>query len=194
MPDVQFRSAVENDCAHLAILADMATRCLYSHLWAQRAQAGQSAFEVGRSIICGDAQHFTHYSNWRVADIGGVVVGAINTGVLPQVDVDLQSLPEVSHSPAELKAMAAGTCYLSSAAIYPEYQGRGLGTALLDEAVLQTRAAGVKQLTLLVGSFNNVARKLYAGYGFVVWDRRLFCAFAGSDPLGEWILLRKDVS
>ena len=194
MPNVKFRPARENECAHLALFADMATRCLASHSWALKAQAGQSAFEVGRSLIRNDVQHFTHFSNWRIADMAGSVVGAISTGVLPQTHVDLQTLPEVLHSPTELKAIAAGTCYLSSAAIYPEYQGRGLGAALLDEAVSQTHAAGVRQLTLLVGSFNSRAHKLYLRCGFEEWNRRPFCAFPGSDQTGEWILMRKEIS
>jgi ribosomal protein S18 acetylase RimI-like enzyme len=194
MHDVQFRPAGDNECAHLALFADMATRRLASYTWALKAQPGQSAFEVGRSIIRNDPQHFTHFSNWRIADWAGSVIGAINTGVLSPDMVDLQTLPEVLHSPTELKAIAAGTCYLSSAAIYPEYQGRGFGKALLDEAVSQTHAAGMRRLTLLVGSFNSRAHMLYLRYGFEEWDRRPFCAFAGSDQPGEWILMRKDIS
>jgi ribosomal protein S18 acetylase RimI-like enzyme len=191
MSELEFRAARQDDCADLALLADMATRCLSSHVWSLNATAGQSAFEVGRSIIRNDTQHVTHFSNWRVAELDGDVVGAINTGLLPPPVAALQSMPEVTRGPSELKALAAGTCYLSSAALYLEHQGRGFGSALLDEAVSQARQLGAEQLTLLVGSFNIRAHELYLRCGFEEWATRPFTAFPGSDSPGEWVLMRK---
>lgn len=194
MPEFWFRPAGESDCAHLALLADMATRGLSSHLWGLSAQAGQSAFEVGRSIIRNDSEHFTHFSNWQVADLGGTVAGALNTCILPQPGVEPQLVPEVLRGLNELKVIAAGTCYLSAAALYREHQRRGFGRALIDEAMLRTRLAGVGPLTLMVGSFNVRAHRLYLRYGFEEWARRPFCEFPGSDTPGEWILMRKESS
>jgi ribosomal protein S18 acetylase RimI-like enzyme len=192
MSELEFRPARQNDCAHLALLADMATRGLASHLWSLTATAGQAAFEVGRSIIRNDTQHFSHFRNWRVAELDGYVVGAINTGLLPPVAA-LQLMPEVTRGPSELKALATGTWYLSSAALYPEHQGCGFGSALLKEAMLQARHTGAGQLTLLVGSFNARAHKLYLRCGFEEWARRPFTAFPGSDRPGEWVLMRKAI-
>jgi ribosomal protein S18 acetylase RimI-like enzyme len=191
MSELEFRSARQNDCAHLALLADMATRCLTSHLWSLAATAGQSAFEVGRLIIRNDTLHFSHFSNWRVAELDGDVVGAINTGLLPPPMALPPTMLEVTRGPNELKALATGTCYLSAAALYSEYQGRGFGSALIDEAMSQARHIGAGQLTLLVGSFNTQAHRLYLGCGFEEWARRPFTAFAGSDSPGEWVLMRK---
>lgn len=193
MSELKFRAARKNDSSDLALLADMATRCLSSHVWSLNATAGQSAFEVGRSIIRNDTQHFTHFSNWRVAELDGDVVGAINTGLLPPPVAALQPMPEATRGPSELKALAAGTCYLSSAALYPEQQGRGFGTALINEAVSQARQRGAEQLTLLVGSFNTRAHQLYLRCGFEEWARRPFIAFPGSDTPGEWVLMRKAI-
>jgi GNAT superfamily N-acetyltransferase len=169
----------------------MATRCLSSHLWALAANAGQSAFDVGRSIIRNDTQHFSHFGNWRVAVLDGDVVGAINTCILQRPQATSQSMPEVLQGLNALKALAAGTCYLSAAALYPEHQGRGLGAALINEAVSQCLIAKAEQLTLMVGSFNIKAHKLYLRCGFDEWARRPFTAFPGSDSPGEWILMRK---
>lgn len=191
MSELEFRPARQNDCAHLALLADMATRCLTSHVWALTATAGQSAFEVGRSIIRNDTQHFSHFSNWRVAELDGEVVGAINTCILQKPEAPPQSMPLVLRGLSELKAFATGTCYLSAAALYPEHQGRGFGSALINEAVSQSLIAEVEQFTLLVGSFNSRAHRLYLRCGFEEWARCPFTAFPGSDSLGEWILMRK---
>lgn len=194
MSELEFRPARPNDCAHLALLADMATRRLTSHLWGLAAAAGQSAFEVGRSIIRNDMLHFSHFSNWRVAELDGDVVGAINTCLLQPPMNPPQPMPEVTRAPNELKALATGTCYLSAAALYPEHQGRGFGSALIDDAMSQARYAGAGQLTLLVGSFNTQAHKLYLRCGFEEWARRPFVAFAGSDSSGEWVLMRKAIA
>ena len=194
MSELKFRPARQDDCAHLALLADMATRRLTSHLWALTANAGQSAFEVGRSIIRNDTQHFSHFSNWRVAELDGNVVGAINTCILQQPVVESPSMPVVLRGLNELKALATGTCYLSAAALYPEHQGRGFGSALIHEAVSQSQSAEVEHLTLLVGSFNSRAHGLYLRCGFKEWATRPFTAFPGSDTPGEWILMRKVVT
>lgn len=188
---LRFRPAHENDCAHLALLADMATRRLASHLWGLAAQPGQSAFEVGRSVIRADAQHFTHFGNWRVADLAGTVVGALNTCVLPPPTILPQAMPELLRGLNELKAVAAGTCYLAAAAVYSEHQGRGFGVALLDEAMSLARGSDADRLTLMVGSFNDRAHRLYLRYGFKEWARRPFSPFPGSDTPGDWILMCK---
>lgn len=197
MPELKFRPAVQNDCTHLALLADMATRRLASHLWSLAATAGQSAFEVGRSVIRNDTLHFSHFKNWRIAELDGNVIGAINTCLLPPSmpapPPPSQGLPDVTRASNELKALAAGTCYLSAAALYPEHQGRGFGSALIDEAMSQARDGGAGQLTLLVGSFNTRAHRLYVRCGLDEWARRPFTAFPGSDTPGEWVLMRKAI-
>lgn len=193
MSKPEFRAAQQNDCTHLALLADMATRRLTSHLCGLTANAGQSAFEVGRSIIRNDTQHFSHFSKWRVATLDGDVVGAINTCLLPPPPTSLPPIPEVTRGSNELKALATGTCYLAAAALFPEHQGHGFGSALIHEAMSQAQHAGAGQLTLLVGSFNARAHKLYLRYGFEEWARRPFTAFPGSDSPGEWVLMRKAI-
>ena len=193
MSELKFRPARQDDCAHLALLADMATRRLTSHLWGLTANAGQSAFEVGRSIIRNDTLHFSHFSNWRVAEVDGRVVGAINTCMLQQPVVESPSVPAVLCGLNELKVLATGTCYLSAAALYPEHQGRGFGSALINEAMSQAQDTGAGQLTLVVGSFNTRAHRLYLRCGFEEWARRPFQGFPGSDSPGEWVLMRKRI-
>jgi GNAT superfamily N-acetyltransferase len=193
MSKIQFRQAREDDCAHLALFSDMATRRLSSHIWNLSAQAGQSTFEVGQSIICSDTGHPAYFRNWWIAEINKAVIGAINAYTLPLPAVVTSLAPEVLSSPSELKAIAAQTFYLSAIALYREHQGLGFGDALLHEATLLARTAGAKTLTLMLGSFNIRAHRFYIRYGFEEWARRPFCAFPGSDAPGEWILMRKDL-
>ena len=84
MSKPEFRAAQQNDCTHLALLADMATRRLTSHLWGLTANAGQSAFEVGRSIIRNDTKHFSLFTFHFSATGAGqstLLVGSFNARV-----------------------------------------------------------------------------------------------------------------
>jgi ribosomal protein S18 acetylase RimI-like enzyme len=193
-PSLSFRPSSQGDCAHLALLADMATRRLTSFLWGQMADPGRSAFEVGRGVIRNDEKHFTHFSNWRIAEHRGQIAGALNGYVIPESTNSAAPSLEVVRALNELKAMAAGTWYIAAAAIYPEHQGKGFGKSLLTEADAIARAAGKDRLTLMVGSFNLRAYGLYRQTGFREWDRRRFSPFPGSDEPGEWILMVKDLT
>lgn len=192
-PPITFRSATQEDCAHLVLLADMATRRLTSFLWAQMAAPGQSAYEIGRNVIRNDESHFTHFKNWRVAEHHGQIAGALNGYIIPEVSGPPPTIKVVTPL-NELKAMAVGTWYMSAAAIYPEHQSKGFGKSLLVEAESLARSAGNDRLTLLVGSFNPRAYGLYRKSGFTEWDRRPFYPFPGSDEPGEWILMVKELS
>lgn len=190
---VVFRSANSEDCADLALLADMATRRLTSFLWGQMAVPGQSSFEVGRNVIRNDASHYMHYENWRVAEHDGKLVGALNGYVIPEPTGSPPALDVIKPLNA-LKDVAAGTWYIAVASIYPEHQGKGFGKSLLAEAEGIARAAGKDRVTLMVGSFNMRAYGLYEKSGFLEWERRPFVPFPGSDEPGESILMAKKLS
>ena len=194
-PAVTFRPATVVDCSDLAILSDAATRRLSSFSWASSAVAGQSPFEVGRSFIQTRADHFTYYAKWQVAEIEGRTVGALNCCLLPMVVGDryLAESPEVTRNLNELKVIAGGTWYITAAAVFPEYRNLGIGEALLFKAEVLAREQDNADLTLMVGSFNEGALRLYRRFGFIEWDRRVFTPFFGSDLDGEWILMRKRI-
>lgn len=187
---IKFRSATQEDCAHLVLFADMATRRLTSFLWGNMASPGESACEIGRNVIRNDEGHFTHFTNWRIAEHKGQSVGALNGYIIPKISGPAPNM-EVVKPLNELKALAAGTWYISAAAIYQEFQGKGFGKALLVEAERVARSAGSDRLTLMVGSFNAKAYGLYQASGFTEWSRRPFFPFPGSDEPGEWILMGK---
>ena len=193
MVNIRFRQAREDDGAHLALFADMATRRLFSYVWNLSSVAGQSMFEVGRTIICTDTQHPTHFRNWRVAELNGAVIGALNAYELPQPAATFSPPLEPLVGPSELKAIAAQSFYLSAVALYQEHRGLGLGSAMLNEADSMAQTFGASRLSLMLGSFNTKAHRLYLRQGFEEKARRPFIAFEGSDAVGEWILMQKDL-
>ena len=54
--------------------------------------------------------------------------------------------------------------------VLPDYRGRGIGSALLDELERRARAAGSSRLTLEVHDSNRDAKRLYERYGFGPWS------------------------
>jgi [ribosomal protein S18]-alanine N-acetyltransferase len=61
----------------------------------------------------------------------------------------------------------AGSPYIKSIAVYPEFRGTGTGTALLSyaEDLFRDKA---RYIFICVSSFNHRARKLYERFGFQV--------------------------
>lgn len=57
--------------------------------------------------------------------------------------------------------------YISSLAVFPEAQGRGLGSALLAAAEEAVRVAGQTRNYLMVSDFNTGARRLYERCGYI---------------------------
>lgn len=192
---ITFRPAMPNDCPHLVLLSDMATRrMMISFLWGLAAAAGQSAFEFGRNIILNEKSHFLHHSNWQVAECYGLVAGAVGGYLLPPASDAPSAGIELVAGLNELKAMAEGTWYISAAALYPEFQGHGLGTVLIAEGEAMARAAGKSRVTLLVNNLNPRAHSLYRRLGFAEWDRRPLPAFPGGEGASDLILMVKDLA
>ena len=77
----------------------------------------------------------------------------------------------------------AGSPYIKSIAVWPEYRGGGIGSALLGfaEGLFRGKA---RFIFICVSSFNHRARKLYEKYGFQkVGVRRAYYTDNGEDAV-----------
>ncbi len=83
-----------------------------------------------------------HRSHYQIVEVGGRDVGAIN------------------------RQKREDTIYISNIEITPEYQGRGVGTAVTNEIIAEARRVGLS-VTLRVLKVNP-ARHLYERLGFIV--------------------------
>ena len=192
----RFRQARESDALDLACLIDCASRGLALWLWSTLRAAGQSSIEVGRHRIRTLIASPLHYAAFTVAEIDGAVAGALTGRLIPlrYERGDSAELPDVYAPLLELEAVAAGSWYLNVVAVYPEFRGQGLGSALLRKAEEIARLADAPQISLIVEEANAGALKLYLHSGFREWKRRPFIPFPGSTDRGDWILLRKDIA
>jgi len=64
-----------------------------------------------------------------------------------------------------------GTGHVVSICVDPDYRGRGIGKALMNEILKKLRESGVCRVRLEVRVSNEVARRLYERLGFKVVDR-----------------------
>lgn len=58
--------------------------------------------------------------------------------------------------------------YLANMAIFPEFQGRGIGSCLLENAEEKAHKAGLQKCSLIVDVENPAARRLYERFGYRV--------------------------
>lgn len=194
--DVRFRQARESDALDLACLIDCASRGLALWLWSTLRAPGQSSIEVGRHRIRTVTASPLHYGAFTVAEIDGACAGALTGRMipLPYHRGDSADLPEVYRPVLELEAVAAGSWYLNVVAVYPEFRGQGIGSALLGKAEEIASLAGAPRISLLVEEANAGALKLYLKHGFREWARRPYIPFPGSLDEGDWILLKRDLA
>ena len=58
--------------------------------------------------------------------------------------------------------------YLANMAVFPDFRGRGIGSALLGHAEEKARRAGLKKCSLIVDTENPAARRLYERCGYKI--------------------------
>jgi ribosomal protein S18 acetylase RimI-like enzyme len=193
---VRFRQAQQSDALDLACLIDSASRGLALWLWSTSREPGQSAIEFGRHRIGTETASPLHYGAFTIAEIDGAIAGALTGRLIPMPYErgDSADLPDVFAPVLELEALAAGSWYLNVMAVYPEFRGRGLGSALLSKAEEIARLANASRMSLLVEEANAGAHKLYLRHGFGEWTRRPYIPFPGSADEGDWILLKKEMT
>jgi ribosomal protein S18 acetylase RimI-like enzyme len=63
--------------------------------------------------------------------------------------------------------------HLNRLAVHPDYQGRGIGAQLLQQAITDALASGATKITLNTQENNHRSRALYQRFGFVVTNQRM---------------------
>jgi ribosomal protein S18 acetylase RimI-like enzyme len=194
--NVRLRQARESDALDLACLIDSASRGLALWLWSTLRKPDQATIEVARHRIRTLTASPHYYGAFTVSEIDGVVAGALTGRLLPipYERGDAADLPDAFAPVLELEAVAAGTWYLNVISVYPEFRGRGLGSALLAKAEAIATLSEASQMSLIVEAVNAGALTLYLRHGFVEWARRPYIPFPGSMDEGDWLLLKKKIT
>src|SRR5262245_8512465 len=117
----QLRPGKPEDAAALAELVNFAGEGLPLYLWGKMADAGQSAWDVGRIRAGRDTGAFS-WRNAVVAEQGGAVAACLMGYPLPGTapPIDLAEMPAMFVPMEELERLAPGTWYVNVLAAYPE--------------------------------------------------------------------------
>ncbi|BAQ17579.1 GNAT family N-acetyltransferase [Methyloceanibacter caenitepidi] len=190
-----FRPATLADAADLAVLADIAANGLANRIWLEQAGPGQSALEVGRQSVR-RPEEVVSYSNATIAMVGTEIAGCL-IGGLPEdlYDVSLpDEKPDYFRPVAQLAIQAPGTWYIDVIASYAEFRGYGLGSKLLAVAASKATETHTRGNSLVVGSWNTGAQRLYARCGFKQMAREPAILPESYPQSGDWILMQRPLT
>jgi len=185
-----FRPAVKGDAAALAVLVDIAGEGAPNYMWSTLGQPGQSTLEIGRDRARREEGGFS-YRNATVADIGGEIAGGL-VGYRLDDPYDLSIVEELSEwlrPLVRLEGRVPGSWYINVLASFPEFRRQGIAAKLLAIAEKKGREEGASLLSVIVGSWNEAAVRLYANAGYSVLAREPAILFPGCPHEGDWVLM-----
>lgn len=194
-PEPTFRPATLADASALAVLVDIAGEGMPNSFWRDLAGPGRSVLEIARDRARREDGGFS-YRHATIAEIAGEIVAGLIVYPLddPYDLTGLDDFPAHVHPLLRLEAQAPGSWYVNVLATFREFRGLGLGRALLEIAEQKARAANADTLSVIVGSWNAGAGRLYqrTGYRAIAAERAILPADFPQG--GDWLLLTKPVT
>jgi len=185
-----FRRGTVEDIGTLSEFIEIASEGLAMHLWSKIAGPVGDPWSVGRDRVRTGAVGLS-YENAVIAQIDGQPVAGLISYALDNKAVTSEALPTVLVPLQELMNEARDTWYVHVLAAYPEYRGRGQGTALLRIADGLAESAGKHGMSLIVSDTNVDARRLYERNGYVEVARRRMVKEEWRHSGVAWLLLVK---
>ena len=185
------RDARASDADHLVRFINMAADDLPLHFWKKTAGPDGDPIALGRERAARETGNFSYRNAW-LAEIDGEVAACLlgyPAALEPEpIAPDTQPLfvPLI-----ELENMAPGAWYLNVLATYPQFRGRGLGSALIAKAEAVTRAMGRTAVSLIAEDTHQDALRLYRARGFTEVARRPVVKEDWQVDASAWILLTK---
>ena len=189
-----FRPATKADASALAVLVDIAGEGMPAYMWSTLAAPGQSVLEFGRERAARDSGGFS-WRNAVVADIGGEIAACLVGYRLddPYELGGLADTPEIVRPLVKLEAKAPGSWYVNVLATFPEFRRAGMGAKLLDIAESKGRSSAAPSLSVIVGSWNEGAARLYRRAFYAPVASEPAIPFPGCPHKGEWVLMVKSL-
>ncbi len=187
-----FRAANLADASALTVLVDIAGDGVPNWLWHNLAGPGRSALGVGRERARREEGGFS-YRHAILAVIENEVVACLIGYPLDEpYDLNgLEDMPAHVQPLVRLEAQVPGSCYVNVLATFPEFRGQDIGARLLEIAETKGQEVGARAMSIIVGSWNEGAVRLYrrAGYDTVAAEQAILPPdFPKS---GEWILMMR---
>jgi ribosomal protein S18 acetylase RimI-like enzyme len=188
-----FRRATIEDAPVLAELVNYAGEGMPLYLWSKMAEAGETAWEVGRRRAARETGSFS-YRNATIIEHDGQSAGCLIGYEIPDEPEPIAAdLPAMFRPLQELENLAPGTWYVNVLAVQPQFRGHGLGTKLLGLADTTAHRLGKGGLSVIVSDANAGARRLYERCGYSTRATRPMVKEDWDDAGESWILLTKSL-
>lgn len=194
-PKPSLRPATKVDAAALAVLVDIAGEGMPAYMWSTLKASDQSVLEFGRERARRDTGGFS-YKNAVIAEIGGEIAATLIGYRLDDpydLEDSLAGTPEIVRPLVRLESKAPGSWYVNVLATFPEFRRRGIGGKLLAIAESKGREARAPALSVIVGSWNDSATRLYRSAGYVGRASEPAILFPGCPHKGDWLLMIKSL-
>lgn len=184
---MHIRPATRADSADLAILDDIASSGLATHVLESGVREGKydRPLEYGRDAFAYADAPFS-WTNALVAEIEGVVAGMSLSYELTGAGSDAAPAESVLAPIETLKSQAVGTIFLDSVGVYTRFRGRGVGKALVAAEIAR---AAPRAGSVITDDANARALALYRGLGFIEQARAPYIPFSQNCSAGQWVLL-----
>ena len=169
--DIVIRDTARSDARVIAELFRMSSDGVANYIWdgLRGDYPGLDLLDIGEQRYARENTEFS-YQNCLIAEADGRPAGMLHTFVMESDGNPPPDMDPVLRPFAELEDK--GSFYISGIAVYPEFQGRGIGSLLMVRAEEKARALDCPRLSLIVFEANEGAHRLYNRLGFVETDRR----------------------
>ena len=191
---MKIRGAKKREAKELAWLVNLAGEGIPEHLWQQMANENETAMDVGIRRVSSEEIAFS-YSKARVCTEDKNILGMLVAYRLPTpypIDV-IDDYPEIVRPLVQLEARAPGSWYINAVATYPEHQGRGVASRLIEDSVERARLRGCDLVSLIVASENEQAKRLYEHIGFNSVASKPVVSYPGCLHGGDWVLMTRPI-
>jgi ribosomal protein S18 acetylase RimI-like enzyme len=157
------RSARKSDCRRIAELYRISSDGVADYIWTKLAPPGEDILEVGRKRYEREDTPFS-YQNCKMVELHGTVVGMLVAFPM-NVDKEYRETDPVLVPYSLLEEDQS--YYICGMAVDEGHRGKGIGTALLNEAKRTCRRMSFEKLSLIVFEQNVDARRLYERVGYI---------------------------
>lgn len=185
------REAEARDADHLVRFINTAADDLPLHFWKKSAGPDGDPMALGRERASRETGNFSYRNAWLAEVEGQVAACLLGYPAATEPEAIAPDTPPLFVPLIELENMAPGSWYLNVLATYPQFRGKGLGSALLAKAEAVTRDLGRSSISLIAEDTHGDALRLYRAKGFTEVDRRPLVKEDWQVDASEWILFTK---